>query len=117
MLSGVSFCLSLEASSSTVYSSTSKAPKLLEVIIDDKLKFDCHILTLCKKVAFKIHLLKKSSFMFDHRNSLQNASYFLQNGYSIFEFRSTLFFYLKDPCDIDRLEDFFRSAMESKISK
>jgi hypothetical protein len=62
-------------------------------------------------MAFKIHLLKKSSFMFDHRYSLQNASYFLQNGYSIFEFCSTLFFYLKDPSEIDRLEkDFFRSV-------
>jgi len=39
--------------------------------------------------------------MFDHRKSLQNESYFLQNGYSIFEFLSTLFFYLKDPSDID----------------
>ena len=47
--------------------SFTKTVRLLGVMIDDKLKFDCHITTLFKKIAFKIHLLKKSSFMFDQK--------------------------------------------------
>ena len=47
--------------------SFTKTVRLLGVMIDDKLKFGCHFITLCKQIAFKIHLLKKSSFIFNQK--------------------------------------------------
>jgi hypothetical protein len=42
-----------------------KTTRLLGIMIDDIINFNCHISALSKRIASKTHLLKKSAFMFD----------------------------------------------------
>jgi hypothetical protein len=60
--------------------------RLLGVIIDDKLNFDCHISALCKKIASKVYLLKKSGFMY----KIDFKVIYIQSAY---EYCSKLFFF------------------------
>jgi len=93
--------------------SFTKIVRLLGVMIDDKLKFDCHVSTLCKKVASKVHLLKKSSFMFDMKFKVILYKMFIQ---SSFEFCSTLFFDLKISSELDRLDKCFCRSINKYLS-
>jgi hypothetical protein len=65
-----------------------------------KLNFECHISTLCKKIASKVHLLKKSGFMFNIDFKVILYRMFIQ---SAFEYCSTLFFDLNSKSGLDRL--------------
>ena len=93
--------------------SFTKIVRLLGVMIDDKLKFDCHVSTLCKKVASKVHLLKKSSFMFDMKFKVILYKMFIQ---SSFEFCSTLFFDLKISSELDRLDKCFSRSINKYLN-
>ena len=66
-----------------------KSARLLGVIIDDKLLFDTHVISLCNRINSKIHLLKKSSFMFSESFKTTLFKMFIQTQ---FDYCSTLFF-------------------------
>ena len=53
----------IKIGSSTIHESNQE--KLLGVIIDNKLTFEDHIRSLCKKVSFKLYALSRMSHLLD----------------------------------------------------
>ena len=87
--------------------------RLLGVIIDDKLNFDCHISALCKKIASKVYLLKKSGFMFKIDFKVILFKMYIQSAY---EYCSTLFFDLNLKSGFDRLDKSFCRSINKYLN-
>ena len=64
--------------------------KYLGVIIDKKLKFDHHTISVCHKVNYKTIVLKKCAYLFDFGFKTTLFKLFIL---SSFDYCSTLFFY------------------------
>ena len=82
--------------------------KLLGVSIDNKLKFDIHTLEVCRKVSYKVKTLKRCCFMFSNSFKVTLFKLFIQ---SSFDYCSSLFFYLSNQTDSDRLDKSFAKAL------
>ena len=87
--------------------------KLLGVIVDNKLKFDLHTISICRKVCFKIHTLKKCAYLFDLTFRIILFKLFIQ---SSFDYCSTLFFHFSNKSDSDRLEKSFSKAINKFLN-
>ena len=89
-----------------------KQVKLLRVIIDRKLNFDLHSRYICMKVNSKLHLLKKSTYLFDMNFKTILFKLFIQKHY---DYCSTLFFHLSNKVDSDRLETSYSKALNKLL--
>ena len=87
--------------------------KLLGVIVDNKLKFDLHTISICRKVCFKIHTLQKCAYLFDLNFRIILFKLFIQ---SSFDYCSTLFFHFSNKSDSDRLEKSFSKAINKFLN-
>ena len=87
--------------------------KLLGVIVDNKLKFDLHTISVCKKVCSKVHTLKKCAYLFDLNFKVILFKLFIQSSY---DYCSTLFFHFSDKTDSDRLDKSFIKAVNKFLN-
>jgi hypothetical protein len=83
--------------------------KLLGVIIDDKLKFDHHTISICKQINSKTYLLSKSSYLFPIEFKITLFKLFIL---SRFQYCSTLFIHLTNKTDINRIEKCFSKSLK-----
>jgi hypothetical protein len=80
--------------------------KILGVVLDDKLRLNHHIISLCKRVNSKVHMLSRNLYLFsiDFRSILFKL--FIQ---PLFDYCSSLFMHLDNKIDQNRLtSDFFK---------
>jgi hypothetical protein len=82
--------------------------KLLGVIIDSKLKFDLHTISICKQINSKTHLLARSSYLFPIEFKITLFKMFIQ---SRLDYCSSLFIHLSDKNDANRIEKCFNNSI------
>jgi hypothetical protein len=86
---------------------------LLGVILDEYLVFDLHTISVCKKVNWKISVLKKSSYLFNLNFRITLFKLFI---ISKFDYCSTLFFHFQDALNEQRLDKNFSKALKSYLN-
>ena len=77
------------------------------------MKFDLHTISICRKLCFKIHTLKKCAYLFDLNFRIILFKLFIQ---SSFDYCSTLFFHFFNKSDSDRLEKSFSEAINKFLN-
>jgi hypothetical protein len=82
--------------------------KLLGVVIDNKLNFDLHSISVCKKINNKIHLLKKSAYLLTPSLKIILFKLFIV---PCFSYCSSLFFHFNVKTDFKRLEICFKNSL------
>jgi len=86
---------------------------LLGVIFDEYLTFDLHTISICKKVNWKISVLKKSSYVFNINFRITLFKLFIISKY---DYCSTLFFHFQDALNEQRLDKNFRKSLKSYLN-
>jgi hypothetical protein len=86
---------------------------LLGVILDEYLTFDLHTISICKKVNWKISVLKKSSYLFNINFRITLFKLFIISKY---DYCSTLFFHFQDALNEQRLDKNFRKSLKSYLN-
>jgi hypothetical protein len=89
-----------------------ESTKLLGVIIDHKLKFDLHTISICKQINSKTHILSRSSYLFPQKFKIMLFKMFIQ---SRFDYCSTLFIHFSDQNDKNRLEKCFNNSINKLL--
>ena len=86
---------------------------LLGVILDEYLTFDLHTISICKKVNWKISVLKKSSYLFNINFRITLFKLFIISKY---DYCSTLFFHFQDALNEQRLDKNFSKSLKSYLN-
>ena len=87
--------------------------KILGVIIDDRLKFNLHIIAIFKKINSKVHLLSRNLYLFTSNFRTSLFKIFIQ---SHFDYCSSLFIHLPSKADQARLESVFSKSIKKIIN-
>ena len=87
--------------------------KILGVVLDDKLRFNHHIISLCKRVNSKVHMLSRNLYLFsiDFRSILFKL--FIQ---PLFDYCSSLFMHLDNKIDQNRLTSVFSKSIKKLLN-
>ena len=86
---------------------------LLGVVLDEYLTFDLHTISVCKKVNWKVSVLKKSSYLFNFNFRITLFKLFIISKY---DYCSTLFFHFQDALNEQRLDKNFSKSLKSYLN-
>lgn len=89
-----------------------KEARLLGVLIDDKLKFDKHIGSVCRRVSAKTHLLRRFAYLFDMDFKTTLFKIFIQ---SQLDYCSTVFARPSSQHLADRLDRSFSRSLRKYL--
>lgn len=81
--------------------------RILAVLLDNHLRFERHILSICKSVNSKLHLMSKSKYFFNFGIKLTLFKLFVQTQ---FDYCSSLFVHLPNAAADNRIERCFARA-------
>ena len=87
--------------------------RILGVVLDDKLRFNHHISSLCKRINSKVHILSRNLYLFsiDFRSILFKI--FIQ---PLFDYCSSLFIHLDNKIDQHRLTSVFVKSIKKILN-